>query len=172
MIDWGFDSGFMQALVILVMLGQVFVSAKIVLQASGAEQFVRMTAVSAGLLLFLGSKAFGITFADLMLIAVTDASLLKVLSIATIIPIVVGIIVSQITISAMNSGEDFAIRIVLLISVLMLTQISYLNYFVLTKTSLPLDQALLPNLCYSLSVCLWAVFNFKDSGQFHGYNRY
>lgn len=172
MMDWGFDSGFMQALVILVILGQVFVSAKIVLQASGAEQFVRMAAVSAGLLLFLGSKAFEITFADLMFIAVTDASLVQVLSVATIVPIVVGILVSQITISAMGSGEDFAIRIVLLISVLMLTQISYLNYFALTKTSLPPDQALLPNLCYSLSVCLWAVFNFKDTGQFRGYKRY
>lgn len=172
MVDWGFDSGFMQALVILVILGQIFISAKIVLQASGAEQFVRMAAVSAGLLLFLGSKAFGITFADLMFLAVTDASLLQVLSVATIIPIIVGILVSQMTISAMKSGEYFAIRIVLLVGVLMLTQISYLNYFALTQTNLSPDKALLPNLCYSLSVCLWVVFKFKESEPSRGYNRY
>ena len=133
--------------------------------SEGAEQFVRVTAVSAGVLIFLVSKAFNVTFADLMFLAVTDASFYQVIISGTIVPILVGFVIAQATISAVSSG-DFAIRIMLLLGVFTLAQISYFNYVAITQTSISVDKALLPNLCYSLAVSLWIVFKYEDSGQF------
>lgn len=169
---WDINPIFMQGVVVIVTLGQIFVAIKIVLEAERGEQFARMAAISVGLLLFLGSRAFDITFADLMLLAVTDSGLIRLLTYSTVMPALVGLVVAHITISAMNRGNDIAIRIVLLTSVLMLSQISYLNFYAITKTTLPVDKALLPNICYSIAVCLWVVFKFEDTGQFRSRSRY
>ena len=171
MDEWNFWAVLQQLLIIFAIISQVFVAFKIVSQSSGAEQFVRSTSIAAGMLIFLASKAFNITFADLMFLAVTDASLLKVITIGTIIPIIIGVLVAHVTINAMSSDNDFAVRILLLVGVFTLFQISYLNYFALTKTSLPIDKALIPNVCYSLSAMLWVIFNFKETKQ-SSYSRY
>lgn len=166
MNEWNFFAVVQQVLVALTILSQIYVAFRVVILSNGAEQFVRVTAVSAGVLIFLGSKAFDVTFADLMFLAVTDASLYQVIISGTIVPVLVGIAVAHATISAVSSGSDFAIRIMLLVGVFTLVQISYFNYVAITQTSLSIDKALLPNLCYSLAVSLWIIFNYEDDGQF------
>lgn len=128
----GLFSVLQQILIVLTIISQVFIEFTIVNQASGAEQSVRSASITAGVLIFLGSKAFDIAFAELMFLAVSDASLLKIMTEGTVIPILIGLIVTQATISAMSSGSDFAIRILLLVGVFTLIQISYLNYYALT----------------------------------------
>lgn len=163
MNEWNFFTILLQVIILLTIFSQIFVAYKIVSESDGAEQFVRTTAIAAGTLIFLGSKALNITFADLMFLALTDASLLGIITVGAAAPIIIGLVVAQVTISAIASGNDFAIRILLLMGVFILVQILYLNYFALTQEAVSLDKALLPNLCYSLSVSLWIVFRYKNT---------
>ena len=157
--DWTFFTVFQQLLIVFVILGHLCLAFHIVLQVSGQERLVRATAITTAVLIFLGSKALKITFADLIIVARTDAYLLNFIAIGCFIPAAVGIFVSQMTIRAIKRGAPFPIRIMLLVGIFTVSQIAYANYVALTREDISFDRAFIPNMCYSISVGLWIVFN-------------
>ncbi len=83
-----------QILIILVIVSQIWISIKVILNAEGAEQYVRIMSFATGFLAFLITRALGVTFADLMLVTHMQDSTIGLILIGAIFPFLVGILIS------------------------------------------------------------------------------
>ncbi len=157
--EWNFFAVTMQMVVVITLLCQIGVALKVIFEAHGAECFVRVFAVTTGVLIFLGSRALKVTFADLILVARTDEVMLRFIALGGVVPAVVGIVIAQMTIRALRRGGVKLIRVMLLVGVFSISQVAYTNYVAIAQDEIPLDKAFIPNLCYSIAIGLWLVFN-------------
>jgi hypothetical protein len=151
-----------QVLIILVIVSQIWISIKVILNAEGAEQYVRIMSFATGFLAFLITRALGVTFADLMLVTHSQESAMGLILIGAIFPFLVGILISEGTIIALRLGMPVPIRMVLLIASFTLSQAAYTNYVALSAKVTTLDKAFIPNLSYSIAVGLWLTFRYRD----------
>lgn len=171
MQEWNFFTVVQQLVVVLTIIAQLVVAFNMLSSSRGGEQLVRGLALSTGVLVFLGSYVLKVTFADILFLAITDASLFQIIVAGTVMPILVGIVVSELAITVLSSGGDRSIRMMLLGGVFITTQIAYLNYMAISQTTIPYEKALLPNLCYAVAMGFWAVIRYESSVQSQ-YSRY
>jgi hypothetical protein len=151
-----------QILIIMVITSQIWISIKVIMSASGAEQYVRIMSFSTGFLAFLITRALGVTFADLMLATHSADSPISIMVIGVVFPFLVGVLISEGTIVALKLGTPVPIRMVLLIAAFTLSQAAYTNYVALYSKVTTLDKAFIPNLSYSVAVGLWLTFRYRD----------
>jgi hypothetical protein len=162
-MQWDAFTFFQQLLILLTIGSQIWIAIRVVLAAHGAEQYVRLMSFCSGLLLFLLSRPFGLTFADLMLAARVQQELLPLLLIGGLMPFLVGIAVSEATIIALRLGNPVPIRLMLMIGAFTLSQAAYTNYVALTSRVTTLDRAFIPNLCYAVAVGIWLTFRYREA---------
>lgn len=151
-----------QILILLVITSQIWISVKVIMNAEGAEQYVRIMSFSTGFLAFLITRALGVTFADLMLATHAADSSVGIVIIGVAFPFLVGVLISEGTIIALKVGMPVPIRMVLLIAAFTLSQAAYTNYVALYSKITSLDKAFIPNLSYSIAVGLWLTFRYRD----------
>lgn len=163
MQEWNFFTITQQLIVVLTIAAQIIVAFNMLNSSKGGEQLVRGLAISTGVLIFLGSYVLKITFADLIFLAITDASIFKIIIAGSVMPILIGIAVSELAITVISSGGDRSIRMMLLGGVFITTQIAYLNYMAISQTVVSYEKALLPNLCYAVAMGFWSVIRYESS---------
>lgn len=151
-----------QALILLTIGSQIWIAVKVILAATGAEQYVRVMSFCAGLLLFLLSRPLGMTFADLLLAARVQDNLLHMILIGGAMPFLVGVLVSEATIMAMRLGNPVWVRTMLMVAAFTASQAAYTNFVALTTQVTSLDRAFIPNLCYAIAVGVWLTFRYRD----------
>lgn len=151
-----------QMLILLTISSQVWIAIRVIMNANGAEQYVRVMAFASGLLMFLLSRPLGITFADLMLTARVQDNLLSLVLIGGLMPFMIGIAVSEATIIAMRLGDPIWIRSMLIVAAFTASQAAYTNFIALTTQVTTLDRAYIPNLCYAIAVGIWLTFRFQE----------
>ena len=151
-----------QILILLVIASQIWISVKVIMQAEGAEQYVRIMSFATGFLAFLITRALGVTFADLMLATHAADSSIGIVIIGVAFPFLVGVLISEGTIIALKFGMPVPMRMVLLIAAFTLSQAAYTNYVALYSKVTSLDKAFSPNLSYSIAVGLWLTFRYRD----------
>lgn len=151
-----------QMLILLTISSQVWIAIRVIMNANGAEQYVRVMAFASGLLMFLLSRPLGITFADLMLTARVQDNLLSLVVIGGLMPFMIGIAVSEATIIAMRLGDPIWIRSMLIVAAFTASQAAYTNFIALTTQVTTLDRAYIPNLCYAIAVGIWLTFRFQE----------
>lgn len=154
-----------QLLIIITIGSQIYIAIRIIKRSQGAEQYVRIMAFCAGLLVFLLSRPLKLTFADLLLAAHAQYSVLNMVLIGGVIPFLVGMFVSEATIIAMRIGDPVPIRLVLVIGAYTISQAAYTNFVALTTHVTTLDKAFIPNLCYSIAVGIWLTLRYRDFDQ-------
>ncbi len=157
----GFFAWCMQIVVLSTILAQFYVAIKSVFAVRNSERFVRAFAFATGVLIFLGSFVLGITFADLIVIARLDESLLKYISIGIIIPIVVGMAVTEMTIRALRYGGYRFIRVLLMVAAFTLCQVIYTNYQAFHQEGFFSGESFVSNICYSIAVGVWLIFRHE-----------
>ncbi len=162
-MQWDAFTVFQQFLILLTIGSQIWIAVKVILAAHGAEQYVRIMAFCTGLLVFLLSRPFGLTFADLMLAARVQTNLLNLVLIGGLMPFLVGVMVSEATIFALRVGNPVPIRFVLMVGGFTLSQAAYTNYIALTTRVTTLDRAFIPNLCYAVAVGVWLTFRYREN---------
>lgn len=154
-----------QGLILLTIGSQIWIAVKVILSASGAEQYVRIMSFCSGLLLFLLSRPLGMTFADLLLAARVQQDLLHMILIGGAMPFLVGVLVSEATIVAMRLGNPVWVRTMLMVAAFTASQAAYTNFIALTTQVTSLDRAFIPNLCYAIAVGIWLTFRYRDMPQ-------
>lgn len=152
-----------QLLILLTISSQIWIALKVIMAASGAEQYVRLMSFCSGLLLFLLSRPLGVTFADLLLKARVQENLLSMMLIGGAMPFLVGVVVSEATIIAIRIGNAVWVRMMLIVAAFTASQAAYTNYVALTTQATSLDKAFIPNLCYAVAVGIWLTFRYRDA---------
>lgn len=152
-----------QLLILLTISSQIWIALKVIMAASGAEQYVRLMSFCSGLLLFLLSRPLGVTFADLLLKARVQDNLLSMMLIGGAMPFLVGVAVSEATIIAIRIGNAVWVRMMLIVAAFTASQAAYTNYVALTTQSTSLDKAFIPNLCYAVAVGIWLTFRYRET---------
>lgn len=153
----------MEQLLILLTIGsQLYIAFRIIMQATGAEQYVRAMSFCSGLLLFLLSRPLGLTFADLMLAAIQQSHWLSLVIIGGVMPFMIGVVVSEATIIALRLGNPIPMRIMLIVGAFTVAQAAYTNYVALTTQVTTLDKAFIPNLCYAIAIGIWLAFRYQE----------
>jgi hypothetical protein len=161
-MTWDAFTIFEQILIFITIGSQMYIAIRIIALADGAEQYVRMMSFSTGFLMFLISRALGVTFADMMMIAHQKDSTMMLVFIGGIFPFVVGVFISELTIYALFLGKPVPIRMVLMVAAFTISQAAYTNFIALTSTVVTrLDKAFIPNLCYAIAVGVWLTFRFR-----------
>ena len=151
-----------QLIILLTIAGQVWIAGKVILASQGAEQYVRIMSYATGILMFLISKALGLTFAHLLLSSFHQRELAVLILIGAVVPFLVGALVSEVTILAIGMGLPVLTRTVLMVGAFTAAQAAYTNYVAVTTALTTLDKAFIPNLCYAVSVGLWLTFRYRD----------
>ncbi len=162
-MKWDAFTLFEQLLIMLTIGSQLYIAITVIARSNGAEQYVRIMSFATGFLMFLISRALGITFADLMLAAHSQDRTILIIIIGALFPFVVGIFVSELTIVALRMGVPVPIRMVLMLAAFTTSQAAYTNFIALTSNIVTLDKAFIPNLCYAISVGLWLTFRYRDA---------
>lgn len=162
-MQWDAFTVFQQLLILLTISSQIWIAIKVIMAAHGPEQYVRIMAFCTGLLLFLLSRPFGLTFADLMVAARAQENLLNLVLIGGVMPFLVGVMVSEATILALRMGNPIPIRFMLMVAAFTLSQAAYTNFIALTTDGVRLDRAFIPNLCYAVAVGIWLTFRYRDA---------
>lgn len=162
-MQWDAFTVFQQLLILLTISSQIWIALKVIMSATGPEQYVRIMAFCTGLLVFLLSRPFGLTFADLMLAARVQTDLLNLVLIGGVMPFLVGVAVSEATIIALRLGNPVPIRFMLMVAGFTLSNAAYTNYIALTTRVTSLDRAFIPNLCYAVAVGIWLTFRYRDA---------
>lgn len=160
---WDAFTVFQQLLILLTISSQIWIAIKVIMAAAGAEQYVRIMAFCTGLLVFLLSRPFGLTFADLMLAARVQHDMLNLVLIGGVMPFLVGVAVSETTILALRLGNPVPVRFALMIGGFTISQAAYTNYIALTTKVTSLDRAFIPNLCYAVAVGIWLTFRYRET---------
>lgn len=158
---WDAFTIFEQLLIFITIGSQMYIAIRVIALAHGAEQYVRMMSFSTGFLMFLISRALGVSFADMMIQAHSYDSTILMLVTGAILPFVVGVFISELTIIALFLGKPVPIRMVLMVAAFTISQAAYTNFVAWTTQITTLDKAFIPNLCYAVAVGIWLTFRFR-----------
>jgi hypothetical protein len=161
-MTWDAFTIFEQFLIFITIGSQLYIAIRVIALSDGAEQYVRMMSFCTGFLMFLISRALGVSFADMMLIANTYESTVLLIVVGGVFPFVVGVFVSELTIIALYIGKPVPIRMVLMVAAFTISQAAYTNFVAWTAQVTSLDKAFIPNLCYAIAVGLWLTFRFRE----------
>lgn len=161
-MTWDAFTIFEQFLIFITIGSQLYIAIRVIALSDGAEQYVRMMSFCTGFLMFLISRALGVSFADMMLIANTYQSNILMIVVGGVFPFVVGVFVSELTIIALYIGKPVPIRMVLMVAAFTISQAAYTNFVAWTAQVTSLDKAFIPNLCYAIAVGLWLTFRFRE----------
>lgn len=162
-MQWDLFTVIQQILILLTISGQVWVSIVVIKNTPGtSERYVRIMAFCTGLLAFLLCRPLGITFADLMLKAHHHGGLLEKMVLTGAMPFMVGILVSEGTVIAINMRKPIPIRFMLIIAAFTISQASYTNYIAITTRIATLDKAFIPNICYAIAIGMWMTWRYKE----------
>ncbi len=161
-MKWDIFTVVEQLIILLTIAGQIWIACKVILNSQGAEQYVRIMSYATGILMFLITKALGLTFAHLLLSSFHQQDLSMLVLIGAVIPFLVGALVSEVTILAIGMGLPVLTRTVLMVGAFTAAQAAYTNYVAVTTALTTLDKAFIPNLCYAVSVGLWLTFRYRE----------
>lgn len=162
LVKWDLFTIIQQLLILLTIAGQVWVSFKVILSALGNERYVRLMSFCTGLLMFLLCRPLHITFADLMLKMHTHSGRFEMILLGGVMPILVGILVSEGTVLALKTRHPIPIRFMLIVAAFTLSQAAYTNFVVLTTQVTTLDRAFIPNICYAIAVGMWLTWRYRE----------
>lgn len=162
-MDWDLFTLIQQSLIVLTIIGQAWISFTVILSAKGSERYVRLTSFCTGLLLFLLCRPLHITFADLMLrMHRLPGSLFDAILMEGLMPMLIGILVSEGTILALRVRHPVPARFMLTVAAFTLSQAAYTNFVVLATQVTSLDRAFIPNICYAIAVGMWMTWRYRD----------
>lgn len=169
-----------EALVHLVLflaaIGQILLVFVIITRFSSDMQEVIMRALAAacGLLIYIGSKTFGLSIPDLAFQALSTSFPVAIGLVGLVIPSFIGVLVAWYVISYLNSRNVLRKIVGMRVLTLMMTFVFFLYCDSYMATLAPERKGeltyLLPNIVFVLSVLLYAIFKYHPTpvGNDHG----
>ncbi|NLS80065.1 MAG: hypothetical protein GXY76_22725 [Chloroflexi bacterium] len=154
--------GLIHVLAVSSIIGMViFIVGVITGEDDGVERLLRAAAAAAGLLIYLGGRAYGLSIPDLMASALEVTKPLIKDLVSIVAPLASGSFVAFFCIQTMKRDSDIGARGIVLFSALVFTMFSD-TYAVLASQATPNNLALaLPNITFVLGVILYSIFSYK-----------
>lgn len=134
------------------------------------EKIIRISALTTGLLIYVGAKAVGISIPGLMMGGISTTNPLTIGFLGVIFPSLIGSFVAWFCIKNLNKSEDLAARLIILISTFIVVMFG--DVYVKTyETSAKIDGlniSLLPNLTFTIGLSLYVIFKYRSSEKSSG----
>lgn len=128
------------------------------------EKMVRALAVATGVFLYGAAKAMGVSLTVWITKAVESGTWFTFLTVGTLIPSILGVLVAKYVIHALKSANYMAMRIILFMGSLILLQFCDLYIETGLKAGLEITKQLAPNLLFLSFFGIYMVFKFKPKG--------
>jgi hypothetical protein len=148
-------------ILISILLGIVFVGKLINEPSKKGETTIRALSAMGGLFLFFLSKSTGISIYDLIVEAIAMYNILFYI-IAITIPAIIGYAIARYCIASLKKGEDFAMRIIILFGVLLISE--FLDVYILatSQSGLLMNKGLVPNIAFTLAIIFYTIFQYQS----------
>lgn len=152
-------------LLVLAALGATLVFLKNVILSNpdSIEKLLRGAAFGSGLLIYVASKAMGMSIPELMGSALAVAAPLSFGFLGVVFPAVIGTFVAWYCLRLINQDDNKAARILVLFSAFFFTMFAdtYASMATQAATSTSVDL-ILPNITFVLSVVLYTIFKYES----------
>jgi hypothetical protein len=148
--------------VVASIIGMIIFIVRVILDGHYAmERLLRVAAAAAGLLIYLGARAYGISVPELMYSSLKITEPLMKGLVGVVAPLASGTFVAWFCLRMMQSHGDIAARGLLLFSSLVFAMFAD-TYAALAAQATPESLNLaLPNITFVLGVILFLIFRYK-----------
>lgn len=154
-----------QAFIVLGILGLGYMLFEgVVMTSHQLEKMVRAMAVATGVFLYGAAKAMGVSLTVWITKAVESGTWFTFLTVGTLIPSILGILVAKFVIRALKSANYMAMRVILFMGSLILLQFCDLYIETGLRSGLEITRQLAPNLLFLSFFGLYLIFKFKPQG--------
>jgi len=141
-----------------VMIGAVLASDEF------TEAVIRASAFTSGLLLHYGAQALGISITGAVLEAVRLYAPIRFGLVAVVVPSAIGVFLAWYTIRCLERSKNVATRVMILVGVWSIVQFADIYFKAIgTLTGVARHKALAPNLMFTLSISLYAIFRYDPT---------
>jgi hypothetical protein len=154
--------GLVHLLVLASVVGMIyFLFYVITLNPTPVERLLRVAAFAAGLLIYVGAKALGITIPKLMASAIAVTNPATVGFFGVLVPGLSGTIVAWFCLRLMRQDTDVAARGLVLFATFVFTMFAD-SYAMMAREATTAAMALvLPNITFVIGVILYTIFKYK-----------
>ena len=139
----------------------VFMMQVIKEQNNALERLLRMAAFAAGLLAYLGGRAYGISIPEMMTAALSITKPLTLGFWGVIVPSISGTLVAWFCIHLMRDSSDVAARGLVLFSSFVFTMFTDTYGAIATQVTPSSTRLAPPNITFVLGVILYTIFKYK-----------
>jgi hypothetical protein len=129
------------------------------------EKIIRTISLTTGFLIYFGSKAVGLSIPDLLIHAIKISNPYLTIFVGILLPFATGVIAAWFLQRVINKDEDFAARVIILITTFILVLFSdvYVGTFGVHQFNKELNAYLLPNLSFTIGISLYLIFTYKSN---------
>lgn len=154
--------GLVHLLVLGAIVGMIYFLWFVITEKSDpVEKLLRVAALAAGLLIYIGAKALGISIPELMASALAVTNPFTVGLLSVVVPAAAGTFVAWYCLRLMRRDGDVAARGLVLFSAFVFTMFAD-SYLVLTTQATSTNASLiLPNITFVVGVVLYTIFTYK-----------
>lgn len=154
--------GLVHLLVLGAIVGMIYFLWYVITEKSDpVEKLLRVAALAAGLLIYVGAKALGISIPGLMASALAVTNPFTVGLLSVVVPAAAGTLVAWYCLRLMRRNSDVAARGLVLFSAFVFTMFAD-SYLALTTQATSTNASLiLPNITFVIGVVLYTIFEYK-----------
>jgi hypothetical protein len=154
-----------QAFIVLGILGLGYMLFEgVVMTSHRLEKMIRTMSVATGVFVYGAAKATGVSLTVWVTKAVESGTWFTFLTVGTLFPSILGILVAKFVIRALKSADYMAMRVMLFMGSLILLQFCDLYIETGLKAGLDVTRHLAPNLLFLSFFGLYLIFKFKPQG--------
>jgi len=129
------------------------------------EKAIRVLTLLTGFLIYVGSKALGLSFPSLMLTAINTTNPFSTGAVGVVLPSSVGTFVAWYCLKNIRRDHSVAIRLIILITTFILVLFGD-TYIATYSSNWPpeqgLNKLLLPNLTFTVGLSLYVIFKYQS----------
>ncbi|NMH89575.1 hypothetical protein [Flavivirga algicola] len=151
--------------IIIGIIGKVYIIYRLIISySSGVESLIRALAVTGACFIYLIFKTFGFSVTDILISALTTGNLMKFSVFGFVVPLILGILLTEYIILTIKTSESKAMRILILVATLSIFQYVdlYLTaYGVSSELSyVSSTKVLITNIMFTISTIITVIFRY------------
>ncbi|MDQ1068350.1 hypothetical protein [Streptomyces canus] len=148
--------------VVLAALAQYYLMGLLAIEPNSlTERYIRVLAFATGILVVLGAKAIGTSISFVLVRALLSGKPVSVGLLGVAIPAAAGAAIAWYFVRTIRKkSSNIAMRVLIFIGVLSVTEFSDVYIAALRKNGVDLDATLAPNISFIVGICLYLILTW------------